>query len=162
MRYTYLLLALVVLVFGGCQVWRVTRPPEVKIQWKLDAFEEGFNDTVLSPCMDLFEPSFFEGTPGSEGATYDGIKGGLIYVFFRDVHPKTKEFMYRVSFTEVEIDVYKETAQVSFLVELRKQREEEWPLKWSFRFAGEMIETESDGWQLVKGSAETLEGRRPR
>ena len=159
MRYTYLLLALVLLVFGGFQAWRVTRPPEVKIQRKLGAFEEGFNDSVLSPCMDLFERSFFE---GSKGYSYDDIKGGIISVFFREVHPVTKEFMYRVAFSEVEIDAYKETAQVSFLVELRKQREEEWPLKWSFRFAGEMIETESDGWQFVKGSAETLEGARPR
>ena len=159
MRFTYLLLVLAILVIGGFQAWRATRPPEVKIQRKLDAFEEGFNDSVLSPCMDLFEPSFFE---SSEGHTFDNIKTAIISMFFREIHPVTKEFLFRVAFSEVEIDAYKETAQVSFLVELRKQQQEEWPLKWSIRFAGEMIETESDGWQFVKGSAETLEGVRPR
>jgi len=158
MRYTYLLLALLVLGFGGFQIWQSTRPPEVKIQRKLDAAEEGFNDSVLRPCLDLFDPGFFE---GSKGYSYDDIRAGITAAFFREVDPKTKEFLYRLSITEEEIDAYKDTAEVSFLVELRKLIREEWELKWSFRFAGEMKDTESDGWQFMKGGVDTLEGARP-
>ncbi len=159
MRIIYLLLALVLLIFGGAKLWEATRSPEEKIAGKLADAEEAFNDSRLRPCLDLFDRNFTEST---KGYTYDDVKRALIGTFMREVHPTTKELLYRVAISEIEIEVFGEIATTAFFVELSKKKNEDWPVEWSFRFAGEMIESESDGWQFTKGTVETTEGARPR
>ncbi|MFT5286989.1 MAG: hypothetical protein ACI8TQ_003164 [Planctomycetota bacterium] len=161
MRNVYVICLAILIGFGAYKGCLSFRSPEEVILDKLEAAVEGFNETRLSPVLDLFERDFVE---SNKGYTRDQIKSGVIAAFFREVDPQTKEFLYRVSVNEAEVLVEDDetNASATLQVDLQKLRLGEWKPVWSFDLEGDLVVTEYNGWQFRTAKVETVTGNRPR
>ena len=126
---------------GGCVAFRALASDETQIRWMIEDIVEGFNSAELRPVMHGLSPEFIDCTTGVRRAD---LREALIYTFFQDVDPSTKEFLYRAELDtdalaielredQVSADV---DAHVTFFVK-RLGREE---LFWDARIQGEVRE----------------------
>ena len=146
------------LVFGGWRVWLALRSPEDKILAKLERAEEGFNDTRLGPCMDLFARDFQDET---SGFVHDDVKAALVGAFFRESEAPGKGFLYRIELEVDELVVEGAGARIVFDATLSERASEGFREAWSFTVDGRLSEG-PDGWKLASTTFRTTEGAIPK
>ena len=157
------------LVFGGWRAWLALRSPEEKILARIERAEEGFNDTRLGPCMDLFARDFQDET---SGFVHDDVKAALVSAFFRESGASAgggdgsgsdlgKGFLYRIELEVDELVVEGAGARIVFDATLSERTSEGFREAWSFTVDGRLSEG-PDGWKLASTTFRTTDGAIPK
>ncbi len=158
MRVVVGLLVLVLVASGGWIAARHLAPAETKIERRLAAMAEGFNDTRLSPCMAGLAQDYHD----TSGADREWIRQGLVASFFRERDPGTKRFRWRVELPReaLRIAVDPEAgdrAKASLVARFHEREGTEEHLAWEVRIDAHLEERDGD-WVITRTSHETVSG----
>jgi hypothetical protein len=159
-RVALVLLSLLALSVVGYRLWLGQQAPEDRIRWRIEDAVEGFNDERASPCVDLLGPGFAE---ESSGFHRSDVRRALVAAFFREVDPKTGDFLLHAAVEDLAIDVAGETARVSCVVRLARRAGAGGASEdvWVFELEGDLAEDDV-GWRFTRAKFRTLDGRIPR
>lgn len=154
------LLAALVLLVGIPRLRRALASDEQKIAWRIEDMAEGFNATRSARVLRGFAPDFRD----EGGFTREDVHQALVYLFFNEIDPKTKQFRMRVEIPEerLSVEVTEEgRARVSLAARFWIRAGDREELYWDAVISGEMRDGE-DGWQFERTHGVNHAGRRER
>jgi hypothetical protein len=140
-----------------------TASEETKIRWLLEGMEEGFNDSSARSVVNGLSEEFLE---ESERLEKHEIRQFLLYLFFRERDPSTKEFRFRVRLHEPDIQVALPDAREATVrlraefLRLENGRERSWKTAWEADIEAR-LKKEDDDWKVHRSRHREVAGRRP-
>lgn len=154
------LLAVLALLVGVPRLRRALASDEQKIAWRLESMAEGFNATRSARVLSGFAADFRD----EGGFTREDVHQALVYLFFNEIDPKTKQFRMRVELPEDRLSIEltgEDRANVSLAARFWIRDGDEEELYWDALISGEMRDGEN-GWQFERSHDVNHEARRGR
>jgi hypothetical protein len=148
-----------ILFLAGYWIHRALRSDEDRIREVIGDMAAGFNACRAGAAVDGLEDGFREATTGVDRTQVHQL---LVWLYFNQRDPKTKEFRYRVEIPEVNISLGddKATAEATFQAEFSELRDGVFTPAWTTEITASL--RKSDGaWKARSSRHSTVSGKRP-
>jgi hypothetical protein len=143
---------------------RAIEPEENKVRRRIESMADGFNSSRAGKVLDGIAESFAEKDAGVEK---EELRAFLAYLFFKERDPESKRFRYQVEVSKLEVALDPPgppegppRASVSLEANFLELRAQKFTSVWKASIQG-TLEKGDDGWQVIRSSHQTVEGRRP-
>ena len=143
----------------GYWIYLLCASDSTRIRWLIEKMERGFNASSARATVSGLADGFVEETSGVER---EEIHKFLLYLFFHERDPQTKEFKYRVELDPPEIDISAErkAATVKLAARFLERRGGTWQATWEVGIDAD-LKKGNEGWRIVQSRHRTERGRRP-
>ncbi len=145
--------------FLGYLVHRALLSEEARIRELMDDMAEGFNAGSPSAAMQGLDASFHEET---SGATRAEIHQFLVWLYFNERDPKTKDFRFRVELEDIEVLLgpEKQKADLKLRAVFLELRAKEFKPVCEIDLEAD-LEKKDSGWRVLASRHTLVSGKRP-